>query len=107
MLGITHNPVPVAQALHAGRGRHTKVLATMVAVVAAFAVVAVLALASGDGPSAPPSTAVSQPALEQSILPPGVRYDGGPDEGRSLGSFQSQQRYDGGPEEGSASISGR
>jgi hypothetical protein len=64
-------------------------------------VVLVLAIGgSSDDSTSAPATPSSQP---------GVRYDGGPEEGSSAASFQPQLRYDGGPEEGSsaASISGR
>ena len=98
MPGITHTQT---QAVHAGRLRTAAVIA---AVVAAFALAGLLALAIGGG-SDTPTAAPSQPAAvtESSLAAPGVRYDGGPDEG-SRGVLDraapNPGRPDGGPEEG-------
>src|SRR5215207_4571014 len=82
------------------RGHWIVTVAALLALAATAAVVLVLAIGGSSSESS--STPVT-PKTE-----PGVRYDGGPEEGRSL-SAQPGVRYDGGPEEGrsAASISGR
>jgi hypothetical protein len=68
---------------------------------------AVVILATSDGGSATVSAAPAQiapapPASTDTVAPPGLRYDGGPDEG-SRGPQAAQPpatRYDGGPDEG-------
>jgi hypothetical protein len=83
---------------------HVRALLAVAMVAVVGLTVAVVILASSGGgtltthaaPAAPPVTSTVDPA-------PGVRYDGGPDEGtRGLGAAQhpSKIRYDGGPEEG-------
>ena len=84
------------------RGHWIVTVAALLALAATAAVVLVLAI---GGSSSESSTEPVQPSAQ-----PGVRYDGGPEEGSGAASFNPPQlRYDGGPEEGSAaaSISGR
>ena len=98
MSGITHSQ---AQAVRTPRATRLRTAAVVAAVVAAFALAAVLALALGDGDA--PSSAAPAPAAQQSISQPGVRYDGGPEEGsRGFGDLSAPNpgRPDGGPEEG-------
>ncbi len=95
MPGITHTHV---QAVH---GARLRTAAAVAALVAAFALAGVLALASSGGDRPSPS----QPSVssESSLTAPGVRYDGGPEEGsRGLGDLVAPNpgRPDGGPEEG-------
>jgi hypothetical protein len=77
------------------------VAAALLALAATAAVVLVLAIGGS------PSESSSEPVQPNSQ--PGVRYDGGPEEGRSFQAHQPGVRYDGGPEEGrsAASIAGR
>ena len=98
MPGTTHTQI---HAVHSGRLRTAAIVA---AVIAAFALAGVLALAIGGGSDAP-TAAPAQPAgvTESSLAAPGVRYDGGPEEGsRGLGELVAPNpgRPDGGPEEG-------
>jgi hypothetical protein len=76
------------------RSHRAVVVATLLALAATMAIVLVLAIggSSNDASSTP-----ANPSAQ-----PGVRYDGGPEEGSSAASFQPQLRYDGGPEEGTA-----
>ena len=70
-------------------------ISALLALAATTAIVLVLAIGgSSNDASVTPANPTAQP---------GVRYDGGPNEGSSAASFQPQQlRYDGGPEEGTA-----
>jgi hypothetical protein len=86
----------------AGKGRSTTaviVAGLCIAQMAVWSTVSILSDSSSESSATPvaPST------------PQGVRYDGGPEEGRAFDAQQPGARYDGGPEEGrsSASISGR
>ena len=97
MSGITHTQ---SQAVRSPQSTRLRTAAIVAAVVAAFALAAVLALAIG-GDDAPGTAAA--PAAEQSISQPGLRYDGGPEEGsRGFGDLSAPNpgRPDGGPEEG-------
>jgi len=58
--------------------------------------IVVLVLAIGSSSSGSNDTPVTPSAQQQ----PGVRYDGGPEEGRSFSAQPPGVRYDGGPEEG-------
>jgi hypothetical protein len=87
------------------RSQYKAVLAMLcVALVAIAALATTLVIVANDDNE----TAVSaQPnAQQQQILPPGTRFDGGPDEGtRGIQSVQPQTlppgtRFDGGPDEG-------
>ena len=83
------------------RSHRAVVLAALLALAATAAVLLVLAI--GGNPSSSSSDKV--PAGNH-YPSPGVRYDGGPNEGSSLVQ-PPPTRYDGGREEGSASIPGR
>jgi hypothetical protein len=95
MSGITHSHMP-SQGMRA--------LAVLAAIVVAFAIAAALALALGDGGSATPAAApAAQEVGSPAVAAPGLRYDGGPEEGsRGLGGLEvpNPGRPDGGPEEG-------
>jgi hypothetical protein len=89
--------------------RHFKAVRTLLAValvaIAALAATVVILATDDDNDSA---TISAQPnAQQQQVLPPGTRFDGGPDEGtRGLSQVQPQTlppgtRFDGGPDEGS------
>jgi hypothetical protein len=54
-----------------------------------------------DGSSSESSGAPVAPSTSQ----PGVRYDGGPEEGRAFSGDRPGVRYDGGPEEGHSTAS--
>ena len=102
MSQVTHPGVSLGSAL---RSRRAVVLAGLLALAATAAIVLVLTIGGSSG--GPNST--SLPASHHYPLP-GVRYDGGPEEGGSSAAASGPNvRYDGGPEEGSAltSISGR
>jgi hypothetical protein len=74
------------------RAHRIVVLAGLLALAATAAVVLVLAIGGSFSESSrTPTAAQSQP---------GVRYDGGPEEGRSFSTQPPGVRYDGGPEEG-------
>jgi hypothetical protein len=93
--------------------RHFKAVRTLLAValvaIAALAATVVILATDDDNDSA---TISAQPnAQQQQVLPPGTRFDGGPDEGtRGLSQVQPQTlppgaRFDGGPDEGSRGLS--
>ena len=75
--------------------------AALVAVVGLSGAVVIVASDDSDTPAVNSSPAqVSAPATE-----PGVRYDGGPEEGsRGISSGDPTTRFDGGPEEGTRGI---
>jgi hypothetical protein len=84
------------------RSQYKAVLAMLcVALVAIVALAATLVIVANDDET----TVSAQPnAHQQQILPPGTRFDGGPDEGTR--GIQPQTlppgtRFDGGPDEGS------
>jgi hypothetical protein len=88
--------------------KHFKAVRTLLAValvaIAALAATVVILATDDDNDSA---TISAQPnAQQQQVLPPGTRFDGGPDEGtRGLSRVQPQTlppgtRFDGGPDEG-------
>jgi hypothetical protein len=96
MSGITHTQ---PQAVRSPRSTRLRMAAIVAAVVAAFALAAVLALAIGEDAStseAPPAAAVESTISTQ----PGIRYDGGPEEGLWRAVPANPGRPDGGPEEG-------
>jgi hypothetical protein len=96
MSGITHTQ---AEAVRSPRSTRLRTAAVVAAIVAAFALAAVLALALGD--DAPTSEAPPPAAVESTIgTQPGVRYDGGPEEGGWRAVPANPGRPDGGPEEG-------
>ena len=79
-------------------------LAVALVAIAALAAVVVILATDDDNDSA---TISAQPNThQQQVLPPGTRFDGGPDEGtRGLSQVQPQTlppgtRFDGGPDEG-------
>ena len=87
------------------RTRRNLALAGVIAMLAAFAAATVLIVVQSDSGSDRPSVVL--PAARD--LPPGVRYDGGPEEGiAAVGSRTASSapaaRYDGGPEEGTALV---
>ena len=99
-MGTGQHNVPLAAGLrHDHRRAMLVALACLVAVLLAITVTQVV---GGDDTTAP--TAV-QPAAEiaPAAITPGLRYDGGPEEGsRGLGDLTAPNpgRPDGGPEEG-------
>ena len=78
------------------RANRIVVLAGLLAPAATVTVVLVLAI--GGSSSGSSDTPVTPSAQQQ----PGVRYDGGPEEGRSFSAQPPGVRNDGGPEEGRA-----
>jgi hypothetical protein len=95
MSGITHTQ---SQAVRSPRSTRLRTAAVVAAVVAAFALAAVLALAIGE--DAPTREAAAPAAVESTISSqPGIRYDGGPEEG-TWRVAPNAERYDGGPSEG-------
>jgi hypothetical protein len=94
MSQLTHPSVSLRTAV---RSRQALVLAALLALAATAAIVLVLAVGGSSG--GPNST--SLPASNHYPLP-GVRYDGGPEEGSSAATGPNV-RYDGGPDEGSYS----
>jgi hypothetical protein len=88
--------------------RHFKAVRTLLAValvaIAALAATVVILATDDDNDGA---TISAQPNAQPQVLPPGTRFDGGPDEGtRGLSQVQPQTlppgtRFDGGPDEGS------
>ena len=97
MSGITHYQSQAAGASHTSRLRTALIVAL---VVAAFACAAMLALAVGD--TGTPAGDGARPAAVSgsAISPPGIRYDGGPEEGSWRVTAPNPGRPDGGPEEG-------
>jgi hypothetical protein len=80
------------------RAHRVVVLSALLALAATTAIVLVLAIGGSYNDASDASVTPANPTAQ-----PGLRYDGGPEEGSSAGSFQPQQlRYDGGPEEGTA-----
>ena len=91
-------------------------LAVAMAAVVALSVAVVIVANDGDEIAAParsadaaalPNPAVHAHPLESSAPAPGVRYDGGPEEGtRAIIAVPQAPpaRYDGGPEEGTRAI---
>jgi len=119
MSGVTHSQIPVKQMLLRDRRRAKVIALGAVAAFTALVVAAVLIIESSDSPTAGTSGSSAQATQERSAsgtLPPGTRYDGGPEEGSAALTQRSApalfdpnsiknppgQRYDGGPEEGSA-----
>jgi hypothetical protein len=106
MSGITHSQTPVRQMLARDQRRAKRVALATVSAIAALLVALALSLGGGDSPtpasSAQPAVQAPQPAIQAPQQPPGVRYDGGPEEGTAAiaGSSAPGQRYDGGPDEG-------
>jgi hypothetical protein len=87
----------------ANRGRSTTaviVAGLCIAQMVVFTIVSVVDGSSSESTAKPVAPSSSQP---------GVRYDGGPEEGRAFSGDRPGVRYDGGPEEGrpTASIPGR
>jgi hypothetical protein len=90
------------------RSQYKAVLAMLcVALVAIAALATTLVIVANDDNE----TVISaQPSAQQQTLPPGTRFDGGPDEGtRGSQSVQPQTlppgtRFDGGPDEGTRGI---
>jgi hypothetical protein len=79
--------------------------AAMIAVVGLTVAVVILATSEGDSArvTAAPALVAPAPSSTDTVNPPGLRYDGGPDEGtRGPQAAQADQgtRYDGGPDEG-------
>jgi hypothetical protein len=124
MTGATHTRSPMEQRLLRDRRRGRLIAVAAVTAVAALLVALALALDGGDSASTdtnPTAGHANQPPVPQT-REPGVRYDGGPEEGTadlspSLALVTESQafpglaglaraaqadrrRYDGGPEEG-------
>lgn len=114
MSGITHPHSPTRQMLLRDQRRARIIALAAVTALAALLVTLVLVLGSGDSSTAGTDVRAVQ-VEQQPAAQPGVRYDGGPEEGtiglaeRSApAKFDANsikqppgQRYDGGPEEGS------
>jgi hypothetical protein len=84
---------------------HLRALLAAALIAVICLTVAVVALATDDRPasSIQPLSAAAAPNTD-TVAPPGMRYDGGPDEG-SRGSLPAPDtRYDGGPDEGSRGL---
>jgi uncharacterized membrane protein len=104
MSGITHSHTPIKQRLLRDQRRAKIAALAAVALLTAAIVALVLALDAGD----------SATSVEKHAAQPGVRYEGGPEEGTAALTERSPvatfdpnsiknppgQRYDGGPEEG-------
>jgi hypothetical protein len=123
MSGATHTQIPIKQRLLHDR-RQAKVIA-LAAVTASAAMLVALVLALGGDSrttdTTSPAVQVTEPSASQSGEP-GIRYDGGPEEGtanvsasrprvtesrafpglagQATGARADGLRYDGGPEEG-------
>jgi hypothetical protein len=90
------------------RSQYKAILAMLcVSLVAIVALATALVIVANDDNE----TVISaQPSAQQQTLPPGTRFDGGPDEGtRGIQSVQPQTlppgtRFDGGPDEGTRGI---
>ena len=97
MSGIIHTQSQAVGRSHAARLRMAVVVA---ALVAACALAAVVALAPSDDVA--PAVDPAPPAAVQSTadVQPGIRYDGGPEEGSWRAFPANPGRPDGGPEEG-------
>jgi hypothetical protein len=111
MSGVTHSQTPIKQMLLRDRRRAKIIALAAVTAFTALLVTLILVLDGGDSPTAGTKTPAVQ-ATQQPTTQPGVRYDGGPEEGTrgrfiapSRGSLSvppfPETRYDGGPEEGS------
>jgi hypothetical protein len=122
MTGITHSH-PTSRQLLPRDERLVRILG--VAVVAALAALLVALLLAFEGGDSPGAINARQPAVQARQAPsvqqtsePGVRYDGGPEEGTAAITQRSApatfdpnsiknppgQRYDGGPEEGTRGL---
>jgi hypothetical protein len=126
MSGVTHSQIPINQRLRRDQRRAKIIALVAVSVFTALLVALILVLAGDDSPTS--GTAASAPrathrpsapqvgpypsaASFSPNLPPGTRYDGGPEAG-TRGRFIApadgslsvppfpDTRYDGGPEEG-------
>jgi len=97
-------PVTAHTHLQPVHGRRLRTAAAVAAVVAAFALAGVLALALSGGTSptapAPAPRATTQELGGPGVGPMGIRYDGGPEEGSWSAIAPNPGRPDGGPEEG-------
>jgi hypothetical protein len=84
---------------------HVRALLTVAMIAVIGLTVAVVILATSIGGTPATHAAPAAPPVASTVDDaPGVRYDGGPDEGtRGVGTVRppSHIRYDGGPEEGS------
>jgi hypothetical protein len=108
MSGVTHPQITIKQVLVRDQ-RRAKIIAIAVSTaVGALLVTLVLVLERGDGPTSASEQPAAQAALGRGV-PPGIRYDGGPEEGSHAVRSQAPAgiRYDGGPEEGTAALTQR
>ena len=120
MSGATHVQSPVRQQLLREQRRARIIALAAVTVVTAGLVALVLALNGGDQPARDTNSSslqAEQPSIPQT-QEPGVRYDGGPEEGTAALTQRSAPatfdpnsikeapgvRYDGGPEEGTRGV---
>ena len=97
MSGIAHTQ---SQAVRSPRSTRLRAAAVVAAVVAAFALAAVLALAIADNGTPSVDTARRAVVGKPGTAQPGIRYDGGPEEGSWRVTTPNSGRPDGGPEEG-------
>jgi hypothetical protein len=117
MSGATHPQIPIKHQLLRDQRRAKLIALAAVIVLGALLVALILVLDGGNAPTADTDRPAVQ-ATKQPNLQPGVRYDGGPDEGTAALTQRSApatfdpnsiknppgQRYDGGPEEGTRGI---
>jgi hypothetical protein len=108
MSGVTHPQISIKEVLVRDQRRAKIIAAALATVVAALLAVLVLVIDRGDGPTAASEQPAAQATLARGV-PPGIRYDGGPEEGSHAVPSQAPAgiRYDGGPEEGTAALTGR
>jgi hypothetical protein len=78
--------------------------AALIAIVGLTGAVVVLATDDEEPVRTVQTIAAPAPASTDTVAPPGLRYDGGPDEGSrgpQAANLEPGTRYDGGPDEGS------
>jgi hypothetical protein len=95
-------PAPSARVTRSRRGLYAGLLAAVGLGIVVVVVILATALSGGT----PSSQTPASPAPAVTFLPPGTRFDGGPDEG-TRGEFGTPRvlaapgtRFDGGPDEG-------
>ena len=100
MSGATQPTIPVAQRLVHVNRRARRI--ALIAVGVFCAIVIALSLALGGAFSSSDEGTAGTAENPTTVAPsPGVRYDGGPEEGtRGASASAPASRYDGGPEEG-------
>jgi hypothetical protein len=113
MSGITHPQIPIEQVLQRDQRRAKIIALAAVTTLAALLATLVLVVNGDDSPTAGTAEPAVQATQQPSVTQPGVRYDGGPEEGTAALTQRSApatfdpneiknppgQRFDGGPEE--------